>query len=206
MGYCVSEKPCEWCKAPFMPERENRGRFCGMSCAAKWRMSQPHILKKIHTVETHRKIGAAILGQKHPTAAAWHRENNCMFNPDTSKKVSNTLKRIGHKPKIQGGNGRGPTKHEKILAGMLGVGWEMNHVVVLEVQGRRHPYKIDIANPQLKIAIEVDGQSHASPSARLRDSTKQSGLEKMGWKVLRFKNREVEQFTICKLKTILHIA
>lgn len=125
-----------------------------------------------------------------------------MFKPEIRKKVSDTLKSIGHKPVIQGGNGRGPTRHEALMLKLLGQSWLWNYVIILN----RHPYKIDLANPDLKIAIEVDGPSHGSMKVKLADRKKVAWLEELGWKVLRFKNSEVESLTTCKLKSILPIA
>ena len=49
----------------------------------------------------------------------------------------------------------------------------------------------DIANPELKIAIEVDGETHSSPKGRDRDNRKEGLLKEYGWKILRFKNEEI---------------
>lgn len=130
-----------------------------------------------------------------------------MLREETRRKVSETLKRIGHRPKARGGNGKGLTHHEKLIFGLLGAEWVPGFVAVLETPtGRRHPYKIDLAHPTLKIAIEVDGPSHNSLKVRAADLWKQTALEKSGWKVLRFKNEEVESLTTSKLKDILRSA
>jgi len=52
-------------------------------------------------------------------------------------------------------------------------------------------YKIDLANPDLMIAVEVDGQSHSSRAGQERDRRKDEWLTGAGWLVLRFSNREV---------------
>ena len=52
-------------------------------------------------------------------------------------------------------------------------------------------YKIDIANPILKIGIEVDGNSHCALSRQAEDKKKVDLLNSLGWNILRFKNEEV---------------
>jgi hypothetical protein len=145
------------------------------------------------------KIRASKLGKKNPKSSAWHRANNCMQRRDSREKMSLTLQMIGHKPKIRGGNGKGPTKHEAMALSLLGEGWVYNHVVLLE----RHPYKVDVANPLRMVAIEIDGHSHNSLVRREQDERKDRLLRESGWKVLRLKNQEVESFTISKLEDIL---
>lgn len=193
MGYA---KLCAWCGAGFISERAARGRFCGKSCSAKWRMQQPEVRAKVFTPEARAKGAAKNKGQKRPSSSLWHRLNNCMRNPETRAKLSATLRRIGHQPKERGGNGRGPTKAEAHLLALLGPEWKYNFCVKLN--GR--PYKIDVAHPEKKIAIEADGSSHAGPVARERDLRKQTWLEALGWKVLRLKNAEALRCTTSKLE------
>lgn len=51
--------------------------------------------------------------------------------------------------------------------------------------------RIDIANPELKIAVEVDGNSHKLKKNQINDRLKDKILNELGWNVLRFKNEEV---------------
>jgi endogenous inhibitor of DNA gyrase (YacG/DUF329 family) len=52
-------------------------------------------------------------------------------------------------------------------------------------------YKVDIANSELRIAIEVDGVSHNSKRIRTLDEKKVPKLASLGWRVLRFTNQAV---------------
>lgn len=129
---------------------------------------------------------------KHGGQITQFRTTNGMSDPATRDKVSATLRRIKHKPPVQGGNGRGPTKCEKLLSDLLG--WPTN--VIVNTHGGRaegHPthYKIDVGNPTLKIAIEIDGTSHGAIVRQEQDSKKTKWLESQGWRVVRFTNREV---------------
>lgn len=55
------------------------------------------------------------------------------------------------------------------------------------------PYKLDFAFPDLKIAVECDGEAfHSSPSQLERDQERDSKLAQAGWTVLRFKDKEID--------------
>ena len=143
-------------------------------------------------------------------------ERNPMESPKTRAKMSASLKRIGHRPKVHGGNGRGMTIPQAILLEELGDGWFPELAVPTKEKresGFPTCYKIDLASPQLMIGIEVDGGSHESPSARRKDEKKRALLHSLGWTVLRFWNEDVlNSFpsvmagimsTISKLKTTI---
>jgi hypothetical protein len=118
-------------------------------------------------------------------------KNNPTLNPDTRKKISDSLKRIGHKPVIQGGNGKGLTKPQMMLLLQLGDGWFPELVVITGNGYLPYNYKIDIGNLEKKIAIEINGGSHNSLIARKRDLRKKNLLESKGYKVLSFTNTEI---------------
>ena len=62
-------------------------------------------------------------------------------------------------------------------------GWRANHPV--RISGRR--YYIDLAFPDAKLAVEVDGRAHHSSSADFRaDRRRHNDLSRAGWNVLRF--------------------
>lgn len=122
------------------------------------------------------------------------KQNNPMFSEDTRNKMSDTLKRIGHKPTYQGGNGRGLTGPQELLLNALGNKWEAELVVKTGLKpkdGYPHHYKIDIGSHKRMIAVELDGGSHYSIKQREKDLKKTEVLESLGWKVLRFTNAEV---------------
>lgn len=124
------------------------------------------------------------------------RHRNPMQDPAIRARISATLKRIGHKPRILGGNGRGPTRQELSLSQALD--WPTNVIVGTGSARRMCPglpkhYKIDLGNRAKMIAIEIDGQSHNSPHRREADARKTRFLESLGWLVIRFKNKEVDE-------------
>ena len=53
------------------------------------------------------------------------------------------------------------------------------------------PYIVDFYSPQLRLAIEIDGESHFVDGALERDQVRQGFIESAGVTVLRFTNRDV---------------
>ena len=138
-------------------------------------------------------------------ASARMRAHNPMKRPEVRKKVSDSLKRIGHRPKIQGGNGKGLTIPQKKLLQELGNGWLPEYpIAILKWKTLNTPkcYKTDIANPNLKIAIEIDGQSHLTLVRKEQDQKKTRVLNGLGWIVLRFWNREIMENLSTTLQSI----
>jgi hypothetical protein len=116
---------------------------------------------------------------------------NPMHKLEAREKVSATLLSMGHRPPKQGGNGRGMTKVQAAMMGLLGAGWKAEYAektLKSNTQGYPHHYKIDIANPAMKIAIELDGMSHCALSRQAQDRKKDALLRSLGWKVLRLSN------------------
>ena len=75
------------------------------------------------------------------------------------------------------------------------LGWPVGVVVpTRKKRGSGYPtsYKIDVANADLMVGIEIDGGSHGSIERQVQDRKKQQLLESMGWTILRFTNGEVD--------------
>jgi hypothetical protein len=110
----------------------------------------------------------------------------------TRKRMSESLKAIGHKPKFRGGNGTGPTSTQHTLSLMCNLLMEYPiNTACSGVQGVPNCYKVDLAEPAVKLAIEVDGGSHNLISRKAADKKKTETLNSLGWCVLRFTNKEV---------------
>ena len=121
------------------------------------------------------------------------KKNNPMSKPEIREKMRLSLIEIGHSPKKRGGNGRGQTVPQAMLSSALG--WDYEYVIktgsLKEKYNAPYHYKIDIANPKFKIAIEVDGNSHGALKRIEQDKRKEAFLKEIGWKVIRFKNQEI---------------
>lgn len=123
-------------------------------------------------------------------------KNNPMKNPDTRAKVSKRLKEIGHHPKIRCGNGQGLTVPQQNFAIKLAdfVNVYTEYPIPTKMSrdsGYPTCYKADIAIPEKMIAIEIDGKSHCTIARQEQDKKKDAFLNGLGWKVLRFKNKQV---------------
>jgi hypothetical protein len=91
----------------------------------------------------------------------------------------------------RGGNGRGATVPQKVLLDALGDDWTEEYAIPTYMsKGMGYPtcYKVDIANPIRRIAVEVDGGSHNSPARRAQDAKKDALLVAHGWRVYRVPN------------------
>lgn len=193
-------KKCAFCHSEFQIIYKSAAdkRFCNTSCSAKWRMSQPEILAKIHTKEVAEKRGRSKSLWWKTDAANVERQRiaalNPMTNPESRRKCSETLKRIGHKPKLRGGNGKGVTVPQSILMERLTGNWAVEFAISLGPKKDGYPtcYKVDLVDLERKIAIEVDGSSHYS--RKDQDAKKDEMLNSLGWTVVRVWNKEIEDW------------
>lgn len=184
---------CEWCGISF--QREKRQKFCGTTCSATWRMSRPDYVERLKTPRRREASRQTMLRlHRNPEFMSNLRQyllsdRNPFRDPLARQYFREKAKQSGF-AMLNGGNGTGPTKPQFLLASLLG--WPIEFVVPTEGL-RRYPshYKLDIANPERKIAIEVDGLSHLSKKVQARDLRKTRFLESRGWIVLRFRNKEV---------------
>jgi hypothetical protein len=123
------------------------------------------------------------------------KKQNPMSNSETREKMTKKLRLMGHRPTILGGNGRGYTQAQKILAKELGRGWWLELPIPTghcrDESDLPTNYKVDIANIYYGIAIELDGNCHHGEKARMEDEKKTKFLESKGWKVLRYWNHQV---------------
>jgi very-short-patch-repair endonuclease len=126
------------------------------------------------------------------------RTNNPMADLKLRERVRQKI--TGCAPAVRGGNGNGLTKHELAIAQALN--WLP---VTVSTHGYRNEtnrlpknYKIDVGNTGMKIAVEIDGRSHNALARKAQDAKKTAFLESIGWTVLRFTNKEVDQnLTAC---------
>ena len=119
------------------------------------------------------------------------RTNNPTRNPETLRKMSESLR--GRTFLSRGGNGQF-TRPQIILSRHAWLPKEYA-IPTAPVAGRFQSlptnYKVDLACPSVKLAIEVDGNSHRTKRWKFLDARKTEILTALGWKVLRFTNEEV---------------
>ena len=135
--------------------------------------------------------------KKHPmhrpeVIARFLGDNNPSSRPDVKEKISQLRKteyaagtnKCGWK-----GPQKEPTKAEDALLGSLvslGFAWNMP----IHGGGYRN-YRLDFAHRDMKICIEIDGNSHRGQVKRIRDRRKDDFLRSQGWQVVRFTNEQV---------------
>ena len=114
-----------------------------------------------------------------------------MWRPDIRQRH---LEALAKNPiNFKGGNGQ-PTI--PIVAAYAEVLIPLDYVQELPIptagHGTEHKppnsYKADFGHPELKIAIELDGQSHRPRERQAQDRKKTEVLEALGWKVIRVRH------------------
>ena len=187
---------CKVCGKGFRLQfRTSNQTCCGLSCNTKWMHSIPEI-------QEHRRrrtvIGLKRFHAAHPEVAQrmsqWSKAIPRSIRIKMGRKVSATLKRIGHRPKIRGGNGTGPTKAEKVLMSLFSKAVWNYGIKTGKWNGSGYPpvYKVDLAFPKQRLAIEADGACHGLWDNRnVKDQKKDAFLAGLGWRVLRFSNKEI---------------
>jgi hypothetical protein len=113
------------------------------------------------------------------------------------KSLSRIAKERGYKPQVRRGNGTGPTASEQVLINLFPYAKNNFPVRTGKRPGSGYPtcYKVDVAFPDLKLAVEADGSSHTQLLRRQQDSKKTNLLTALGWTVLRFTNRRILEDT-----------
>ena len=122
-------------------------------------------------------------------------------------KMRETLLRIKHAPISRGGNGRLLPLPQLALLHALGEGWHAEVAIPTRMardSGYPTNYKLDIANPEMKWGIEIDGASHNGQRKEL-DQKKSDFLATLGWKVSRLTNEQAMNLysTFTSLDTLL---
>ena len=131
---------------------------------------------------------------------------NPMRQQESIDKMAEARRSKGHwKPPIRGGNGTGMTVPQSLLLGALGAGWVVEHAIPTRSKDQTipHCYKVDLALPEVMLAVEVDGNTHKTKLGRERDAKKDRVLSGLGWTVLRFSNREIASGTSACAQEVL---
>lgn len=175
--------PCVICGAPSPCSgkagltRARRGRaFCSDTC-------------KDLFVSAANSATASSTNRRH--ASERMRRRNPMRNPAALERMRRAL--AGRTFIARGGNGQ-PTEPQVLMASALGLPMEFP-ICTAPVAGffpsLPHAYKVDLACPDVRLAIEIDGRSHSTKKWKFLDARKTSVLTALGWTVLRFTNRQV---------------
>ena len=197
--YCkICQKPVDLSEMPRTTRSHCKSRgyaYCSKECSRIGAISQ-----NIWTEERRKKASEHMKEQNKTEVFIKQRQsmktNNPMNRPEIREKVSKTLKERGHRPPVRCGNGTGLTEPQKMLMDALTeLETIAEYVVPTKKRQEGYPtcYKIDIAIPNKMVAIEIDGNSHCSLKRQEQDKKKTDFLSGLGWKVLRFKNKQVTE-------------
>jgi hypothetical protein len=81
------------------------------------------------------------------------------------------------------------------LKRLLGSGWLFEYPVGTGSGGIRKgmpsAYRLDLANPEKRINIEVDGTSHRYRNQSKKDKRRDRFLRRKGWRIIRIQNKDV---------------
>lgn len=196
-------KPADLSKHRRFAYRKTGRAYCSPACSGAYR-SRAYSAAMTRTNARDKHLQSARMTLSNP-----------MKDLETRKKVSETLKRLSHRPKERGGNGKPPPIAEQRLGEIVaGLGF-LSQIVIRTGQRRVNPFRVptsyrpDFGNPELKLALEADGPSHSG--RKHLDAKKDLFLTGLGWTVLRFTNAQIETgpqgvltavlCTISKLKT-----
>lgn len=171
---------CAWCGVTFEHRRDKQRQFCGKRCSSRARWSDPGRLARVS--ERARNKTAA-----QRSASSQHMAE---LNRDPSVRARMAAALRGRTFSGQRGGNGALTPQQIVLQQALG--WSTEFCV--PTGQRSWPCaRVDLAEPTLKIAIEVDGASHHTLKQRNRDARKSAMLTALGWTVLRFWNSEIDQ-------------
>lgn len=182
---------CAVCQTAFHP-KYNGQETCSRKCSAIKRSSVPewraqrgkilHINPRPPKTSIQRKASAERM-----------RSNNPMANHATREKMRQSLS--GRTFLARGGNGKTTVQQQKVSDAL---GLPMEHSIGIPASIRvlfQSPpkcYHVDIACPQVRLAVEIDGKTHLQKKWKFFDRRKEEILAHLGWSVLRFWNQEVD--------------
>jgi len=188
---------CVICGSTFHARHGNKQQKCCSSACAKkqaWR-DRPERFNKF--------TEAGRIARDTPEVRAklkvWQESpENPIYSPEVRRRAAVTQRLNGYKNLNWK---HSTTEAQRILSIALGWGTEVT-IKTNDLSGRArsrteraafrpHYYNLDIADPVLKIAIEVDGNSHRCKERQQRDARRESFLLSQGWVLLRFTNKRV---------------
>jgi hypothetical protein len=192
------EKTCLQCGKTFylkpMGQVSAAQKFCSKRCNALYRVRDTKVGRMY--AERMWRGGNGWKGNKNPATAERMRLYNPTRNPEVVEKIKQ--KSLGKTFLSRGGNGT-LSVQQKALCQALGLPDSAMEFVIPTARAKDRfqslppCYKVDIGIPELRLAVEVDGRTHKSKKWKFLDRRKTAVLNFLGWTVLRFWNREVDQ-------------
>ena len=208
------QKTCPECGKPHAKRKLYCSRSCGNSAGGRKRSYPRNEAGRTAIKLASQRLAASPRGKE---LARMHSERMLVQNPMQdlrtiakmvkTKTANGTL--IPQKP-WQGGNGRELGRQQQALLKALPGGVPEYSIITTsklrQTLKAAHCYKADIALPQRRLVIEIDGSTHNSAQAKVIDAKKDHILSLMGWRVLRVTNRQVDREFEKTLARILLVA
>lgn len=204
--YCSPEckkksksKECPICKRAFYP-LDVRAMFCSRHCSMKSRMSDKSFVARIVAKRDLEEVGRKV-------------KEYCRLHPEARRKAgekarsragevqSAIVKRSWEKRRLlnqkafgANGNGHPPTPQEAALLKLFPEAI-YNHSIPTRLAYPKNKgwycMRPDLSWPNVKLAVEVDGETHTRQQQIIKDQRKDKRLRELGWTVLRFANDQV---------------
>lgn len=223
-------RKCKYCGKSIelkklLPKERSKRKFCSISCSQKYYGQNPTQAmiegRKVRNKKSGETRRGRPLTKKHKKAhaKAMAKRRGEKWSPELRKKLSEAQKKRWAKLPTVRKTKRiwRITKQAKTIQKKLN--WpkerleyqiQIKRVNGQFKKGETYFLYVDLAHPETKLAIEIDGTTHLHDKQKRIDRWKEKQLENLGWKVLRFWNKEVDenpqkvcrkiQSTISKLK------
>lgn len=208
-------RKCDECGKKFRPvkkknNKSHSGRFCSTTCAGRWAAKRPELLPLVNRKCLHcgKLMKETHHNKRYCSAQCRLRPlvMPCLYCGKAFTSILDHANRARSRfcsrecvwkgmPLPRRRTGWIPTEEEMLV-------WKLfpqsiwNYFLrtgIKKMDGRGNWLKVDIAFPEIKLAVEIDGGVHRIPKAMERDRHRTKILESLGWTVLRFWNKEVTQ-------------
>lgn len=123
---------------------------------------------------------------------------------ETKKKLSEAVKRNKNQKKF---NKHVISKYEQIIIDVLNehnIKFKHNFTLKIFTPEKRKFYFLDIALIDLLVDIETDGWEHDLQERKIHDTKRDKLMESIGWKILRLKNKKIEDMYHDDIFTIIN--
>lgn len=194
-------KICPVCGKMLMINHLSTQTFCSRKCGCKGRKNP----------STHNVTPEGLIAKRKNMEDKWNdptfrakvidrmKNNNPSKNSEVVAKIKEKLKGR-YSNNFRYGNGKISPYEQKVSDKLVPLGFVYNYAISTK-QAREqfpdmnyaHSYKPDFVNLTDKLCIEVDGSDHETPFQQELDRKKESCLKFLGYSVIRFTHRDIDE-------------
>lgn len=175
-GITVHNLICAQCHSTFT-HIDKRTKTCSKECTRLLRSE--NLAAQRQSASFQAGLSSYLSSEKNPLRGSQAREKSL------------AIQRAKGFPNLRGGNGAPLPDRQIRLARLLSAETEVS--VALGDGERPHHYLVDVGIERLRLAIEIDGQSHKAKARQQQDRRKDTRLNTAGWTVLRFWNSQLDE-------------